>query len=327
MSEETAAASSPAEEADVFNGENVSLADFSKFRETGEVPARFKSTDNAESEPAEEIAEGKEPETEPASEPGKQQEKGKLKHQTADERIAQLEATIDKIKRGAGIERKAEVATVTDKPQPHTRTKPTAEDKKADGTLKYETYEDFVEDLADWKAEQRQSAWERNQQQQAQQRDLQAKVAEGEAIYGEDFGAIADQAAGVIGQDADVPLLVKQRMSRSDILPHLVYTIGSDEEGLANFVKIAKADPFKALDYIAVTENLIREELAKGKETDREENGQFKAATPAKTKTNAPKPPSPVSGASTGAFDVSDESLSPNEWMRKRNADLAKKKG
>jgi hypothetical protein len=89
------------------------------------------------------------------------------------------------------------------------------------------------------------------------------------------------------------------------------------DEGLPKFLAMAKSDPFKALDYIAVTENLIREELAKG--------GKGESEAPER-KTTAPKPPSPVSGASSRAFDVSDESLSAEEWARKRNAQIAKKK-
>ena len=41
--------------------------------------------------------------------------------------------------------------------------------------------------------------------------------------------------------------------------------------------------------------------------------------------TKAPKPPSPVGGSSSRAFDVNDESLSNNEWMRMRNADLKRR--
>lgn len=44
--------------------------------------------------------------------------------------------------------------------------------------------------------------------------------------------------------------------------------------------------------------------------------------TPEKRQTQAPKPPTPVGGSSSRAFDVNDESLSEDEWMRKRNAQL-----
>jgi len=50
-----------------------------------------------------------------------------------------------------------------------------------------------------------------------------------------------------------------------------------------------------------------------------------KAPEPKKSTWTA-KPPSPVGGTSSRSFDVSDESLSPEEWMRKRNAQLERKR-
>ena len=58
-------------------------------------------------------------------------------------------------------------------------------------------------------------------------------------------------------------------------------------------------------------------------------NISHKAARPstseARKTTSAPKPPSPVGGGSSRAFDVSDESLSADAWFHKRNADLARR--
>jgi hypothetical protein len=42
---------------------------------------------------------------------------------------------------------------------------------------------------------------------------------------------------------------------------------------------------------------------------------------PQARKTSAPRPPSPVGGASSRGFDPSDESLSTEEWARQRNQD------
>jgi hypothetical protein len=44
------------------------------------------------------------------------------------------------------------------------------------------------------------------------------------------------------------------------------------------------------------------------------------------TKTSAPKPPSPVGGSSGRGFDVSDESLSSDEWMRQRNEQVSRRR-
>jgi hypothetical protein len=67
-----------------------------------------------------------------------------------------------------------------------------------------------------------------------------------------------------------------------------------------------------------------------GQEASRELiNISHKAAsngTPkAPRKTSAPKPPSPVGGSSSGVFDVNDENGSADEWMHRRNAELARR--
>src|SRR5215469_4548231 len=44
-----------------------------------------------------------------------------------------------------------------------------------------------------------------------------------------------------------------------------------------------------------------------------------------RTTTRAPKPPSPVDGASRGTPDLYDDSTSNDEWFRLRNADLKRR--
>jgi hypothetical protein len=46
---------------------------------------------------------------------------------------------------------------------------------------------------------------------------------------------------------------------------------------------------------------------------------------PRKTQTSAPRPPSPVSGGSSGRFDVYDTGGSADEWFRNRNAQLERR--
>lgn len=350
---ETSNAATSAETPDVFNGETTSLEEFNQYRQSGEVPARFK-TGNADAGTAQVSSEGGEPENEPASDTGKQQERKNLTASgridilngqiealwNADEpdtiKIAQLTATVDKIERAAGLKRKTEVAPVAEHPKnepvapTQSRSKPKPDDTDSKGNPKYQTYEDFTEDLADWKADERinQRLSERDQQrhQAEQSSKLMAAIEEGKEIYGEDFGDLADATAGAIGQDAAVPLLVKQRIGKSDILPHLTYVLGEDPKELAKFLALSKSDPFAALDHIALVEHGIREELSKTA-TDRDADGKFVSKEPpVKPKTNAPPPPKPVTGRSSGAFDVSDESLSAEEWSRKRTADLAAKR-
>jgi len=359
MNETQNTASSAVETPDAFKGENVSLHEYNQYRDSGEVPERFRSADAADSATAKDSSEGVPPESDPDSETGQQQEKkDKPKNQTAAERIAklnetleklwseddpdtvkiaQITATIEKIERGAGLKRKTEVATVTEPPnhqqapQPqYTRPKPTSEDKDDKGNPKYETYEDFIEDLADWKAEQRLAASERERQQQSQIQELNKKVADARERYGDTFDDVLQPTVNAILSDPGINPSVKAMMNDSEVIADLMFTIGSDEKTLRDFLAMAKNEPGKALRYIATLENGIIEELGKsttGEGTSRDESGKFVSKEPpAKQKTSATKPPETVRGASSSAFDVSDESLSPEEWAKKRTADLARRK-
>jgi hypothetical protein len=154
MADQTAAASSPAE-VDVFAGKELSFEEFSRYRKD---PEKF-TAEPAETAPAdapkEAQSEGDEPES--AGEPEAPKETQEKKpHLTAEQRvsqlkatiekiwsqdepdtvkIAQLEATIDKIEARSGAkQRKTEPAPVAQPPQvqaqpQYTRPKPTHEDK------------------------------------------------------------------------------------------------------------------------------------------------------------------------------------------------------
>jgi hypothetical protein len=324
MSEETQAASSPAEDVDVFNGEQPTMAEFDSYRKTGELPMRFKPAETAESATAdaqEETEEAEETEETPEDAPDSapDEDKQELKPKTA-RRIQQL---LDKNKE---LERQLEAATKPTQAesspaaaaQPeHTRPKPSAEDKDKDGKPKYETYEDFVEDLADWKAEQRHQTWQREQAEQKAQEALKVKLDESRARY-EDADEVIFPAAAAVSE-AKIPLVVKEVFAGSDLFTDLCYVVGSDPKELDKFLTLAQRNPREAIAKVFEYERGIREELAK----DKGEAEGNKA--PEVKKTSAPKPPSPVNGTSSRAFDVNDETLSPEEWARKRTAQLTRK--
>lgn len=314
MAEETQAASSPAEVEDVFKGQNVSMSEFSKYRTEGELPERFKPA--AESEPAgtpeeTETPEAEEPETAPESDPEETQE---LKPKTA-KRIQQL---LDKNKElERKLAEKQDVKTDSSPTPVPTRTKPTAEDKDDKGNPKFATYEDFVEELADWKAEQRLESAKREQVQQEAQKALKSKLDDARARYDDADDVIfpANQAI----QNAKMPLVVKEVFAQSDLFVDLCYVVGSDPAELKKFIELAQSDPRAAIGKVFEYERGIREEFSKD-ETPRDDKGKFEKAP--EKKTSAPKPAATVGGASSRAFDVSDDSLSPDEWMRKRNKQL-----
>jgi hypothetical protein len=333
MSEQaTIAESSPAEVADAFNGENVSLADFSRFRRTGEVPERYKAAENADSATAD-SSEAEKAESASESETGEQQQE-KRKGKSAEDRIAQLESTIEKIKRGAGLERKTEVAAVTEQPKaPQNYAEYRKGFKPSQWVEEYgkqnpdASYEDATAAMADHLADVRDQFRSFEQQRQSQAKELNEKVTDARSRYGESFDDVLAPTVNTILGDPQIPAAVKVMLNESDDLPSVIFTIGSDQKTLDEFMAMAKTSPGKALRYIAAVEQGIADELS-DKGTDRDTKGQFVAKEPpAKPKTSAPKPPSPVSGASSGAFDVSDESLSAEEWARQRNTQLAKRRG
>lgn len=325
MSEQTVgAASSAAEVEDVFGGQQPTFDEFNSYRQTGELPERFKPADNAGSAPDDapeetvEEPEGDKPESEPESEPEEDQEPPP-KGSGAEKRIKQLLAEKKE------LQRKLEAASKTDatpapssakaEPAPqYTRPKPTLEDKDENGNLKYPTYEYFVEDLADWMTQQKFARYKAEQAHQQALSALQAKLDDARSRYEDADDTILPTAKTI--NEAHIPEAVKEVFSQSDLFIDLCYVVGSDPDELKKFVTLAQTNPRAAIGKVFEYERGIREELGKT-----EPSGK----APEPKKTSAPKPPAPVGGGSSRAFDVSDESLSPEEWARKRNSDLAKK--
>lgn len=315
-------------EMDIARGPIVSMTaeQRKEYRTTGELP-------KPKTEEAATSSEQRASEAKPAGEsetPQSKQEKPKVEpkpKQTAQERIAELEATIKKIEKGAGLEKpKAESAPAKPAPVVQQSTKPTPEDTNADGTPKYATHEDFVLALSDWRWEQREAERSVKEQQTAHTKAINDKIEEARNRY-DNIDEVIQPVANEIYQDAAIPQVIKTMIGDSDVIVDLVYTLGSNKEELAKFVKMAKETPGKAIRYIALTESLIAQEL-EGKKTPAVED------PPAKPKTQAPKPPSEAGGRAAtppdslqAALEGSAGKLNANlkaEFLRK---DLARLKG
>lgn len=304
---ETQAPSSPAME--VSRGPLVNLTpdQRTEFRKTGELPTAEppKTEEAAPSTDIEPDVDGTtQVEEKPAQETPKPQDRRKpdaearIKQLTDDRK--RLQAELDALKAP-----KPEVQKEQPKPEAqYTRPKPTAEDKDDKGEPKYSTYEDFVEDLADWKGEQRDAKNQRESQQQAQQREFTSKVNEAKARYGDKFDEFVAPAVNAILGDQSVSGVVKTMLNESEVLPDLMYTIGGDATELAKFVKMATNEPGKALRYIALTESLIREEL----------EGAAKPEPPVKPLTQAPRPPAEVGGRAASPGDALEAAAKANDF-------------
>src|ERR1700733_15424415 len=340
MSESTAVAeSSSAPVVEALELPRSGTPDYAEWRVSGKLPETKPKTEESASSDTliEETADAGE-----ATAPQKKQEK---RRPDAESRIAELIAENKRLK----AEREAKPAdqtkpdTKAEPAQQFTRPKPKAEDKNPDGTQKYGTYEDFVEELADWKAEQRWDATQREQQQKTQAQEVQAKVKEAEARY-PNFKEIAIPTVEAILKNQDIAPVVKQMLNDSDVWTDLIFTIGGDPDALADFVEMAKSAPGKAIRYIAATERLIAEELDKGTTeattTGRDASGKFAKAetTPVKRgPESAAEPPLEIGNRGTGTMDEAARALSdiergnPNAvraWMKAENAkDLRRRRG
>ena len=318
----TQAESSPAVEVDPFNGQTPSLQEYNQYRTSGEVPERFKPAEVADPAPAETPAEGDKPENDPEPAPDDDQEPPEGIGNKARKRFEKLLAENKALK--AAQQAKPDVIPASSAaPQvaqtAPTRPEPTVNDTNADGTLKYADYGAFVKDLGRWSAEQTLHESRQREIQQQQNRQIQENIEEGRKRYGEEWEKVIEPTAGSIMGNKSIPNDVKTMLAQSDVLPELVYTIGTDQKTMQKLESLARTNPLQAIRYIATLEAGIRQELA----ADEAEPAE---SAPEPKKTNAPKPPTPVAGPSSRAFDVSDESLSPEDWARKRNADLARRR-
>jgi len=299
-----------------FEEQNVSLEEFSRYRESGELPERFKPTEVVDAPEQTVEPEAEEPEPEPDSEPEESQEpKGK----GAEKRIKQLLAEKKAAEaRAEELARKLAEKQDVKPPEssPAQRAKPTIDDKNPDGSPKYTDWDAYNEDFVDWKAEQKMAEYKREQAKQEAQRTFESQMSEVRTRY-EDADAVIAPAIKALNE-AKLPQAVTEVFGTSPQFFDLCYEVGSDPEKMEKFISLARTNPREALKQVFLSEDkLVRQRDEKGKFISKE--------APEPKKTTAPKPPAPVGGASTRSFDVSDDSLSADEWMRKRNAQLAKK--
>lgn len=320
------AASSPA----VYDGPE-GLAEFIQWRQSGNKLPEPEPAETAESAPAdapEETVESEDEKSESASESESEEEAQEppQKGSGAEKRIKQLLARVKELERAQAAKQDVKPESSTAQPQqaaPGTRTKPTPDGNGPDGKP-YASYEAYVEDLADWKSEQRLVQFQQQQAEQQALNALRATLEEARSRY-EDADEVIFPAAQAI-RDAQIPQAIKEVFAQSDTFVDLCYVLGSDPDELQKFVSLAQKNPRAALAKVFEYERGIREEFSKPRDAE----GKFAAEkepqkAPEKRQTQAPKPPSPVGGGSSRAFDVNDESLSNDEWARKRNAERQKR--
>ncbi len=279
-----------------------------EFRATGNLPTPPKTEDTASSDTEKEPnteAKAKEPEAgdteSQTKKPQETAEKKSYRNLTAEQRIKQMADDKKRLQE----EIQALKSKPTDEPKPKTEpanpeqsTKPKIDDKKDDGTPKYAEYEDYIEALSEWKTEERLAKVESERAQQEQANEFNSRVEKARTRY-ENFDTIVEPAAGAILNDAAIAPAIKQMLSESEVLPDFMFTVGSDPEELGKFITMARQTPGKALRYIALTESLIADELA-----GKSEPAKVEVESPAKPRTQAPKPPSEAGGRAAAPPDA-----------------------
>jgi len=315
-----------------------------EWRQTGKLPSSEESAPSKEnSAPPDEDGE----KAAPASEAGNQ--KDKPKRDDANTRIRSLNAENKQLKeRLAALEKgktdvKAEPSPAPEKPKEQPKglqppVKPKIEEFTGENAWKdYEAARDqYLEDLADYKAESRLQKHLQAQREEATQRELTAQIDAASERYGaEARGAIGMAADAVMA--ADIPAAVKAIINDSDVMIDLLYTAGSSPDELSAFVALAKSNPSAAIRKVVLLEGLVKQELAKvGKpaaeptaERD-EQTGKFVSQTPKKT-TQAPAIGSEVSGRGSPPSDPTASAVKSGDFRTFRETgnarDLAARQG
>jgi hypothetical protein len=177
------------------------------------------------------------------------------------------------------------------------------------------SYEDAQAAMADFLADAKDHFRSIEQRVTSEKQALESKVGEARSRY-ENFDEIKSSFLSAVVSDKGTPLIplhVLGIINDSDVLPDLLYTIGSDQAEMQKFVEMAKTNPNKAIRYVARVEDLIQQELSKGSSA-RNDKGQFVAdkvieAAPAKRgPESAPEPPIDIQNRG-GVVDGSDRAL------------------
>lgn len=337
---------------------------YAKWRQTGELPAAKPKTE-ASATSTEHSAEGQKPEERaaPASEAGKATQEKKPRDNAA----ARLNELLEDLRK-AGMtpaelktfkreQQKTEQTAESGKPQATEQTakpaelKPPTKPKQED----FKTYDEYdaakdkyYEDLADFKTAKAIEKLQQDQQRNAAQQSVHEKMTEAKGRYGDEAVDIISATARAFTGDAQIPAAVTSLLDSSPVWTDLLYAIGSKPAELAAFIQSAKSDPMGAIRKVALMEELVKQELAKGgkqqsaaadaenggsgqQDTERDASGKFKKATPEKQESNAPPPPKEVSGRGMPPPDEVQRAVKDGDFAsfkRSQNArDLARRRG
>lgn len=186
---------------------------------------------------------------------------------------------------------------------------------------KFEQAQDkYLEDLADYKAATRLEEHTQKQRHQATVQEMQQRLDAAKERYGEESETKIIGTAKTIFADDKVAPALKAAITRSDVIVDALYVMGSDEDEMSDFLKLAKEDPLEALRKWFTVEALVKEELKSGPGKSgapaRGADGKFlgdKPDKPAK-RIEAPPPPREVNGNSSPPGDERDRAAKTGDF-------------
>lgn len=237
------------------------------------------------------------------------------------------ESKAEKPKRGNGFKKRIDKLraqnSAKDQEIEYWRQKALSEQKpeKADDAIKstapegkpkaddFETHEDYIEAVADWKAEQKLAAYEAKQRENQVKTEHEKRVsthAERVEAFKEKHEDFDDVLADVA--DVRVSLAVQELILESDNGPELMYALAKEPEELE---RICKLSPLQA-----------------AREMGKFESRLTKSGSPKEIKTTkAPKPVNPVGGGGSGGAKKSiyDPGISQQEYEALRREQMKKR--
>lgn len=246
---------------------------------------------------------------------------------SAQKRIDQLIAEketyrkeLEELKAKAGKQdapKASESSSVPQEPEaPKRPTRPKQED--FDTWDAYEAASDkYLEDLAEFKANQKLEEHNQKTRQQAAVDSMQKRLNEAKSRYGDEAEPKVLDTAKTVFEDQKVPPAIKTAIGRSEVLVDALYVMGSDQEAFASFVDLAKKDPLEALRKWFTVEALVKQELSKNSKSEPEPAAQ---STPraadgkfVPVKKTAPAPTTELNGNSSPPGDDRDRAANAND--------------
>jgi len=240
------------------------------------------------------------------------QEKGSKHKLNAEERIAQLEATIEKIRKESGKQAPAvkEAESATAKPEVKTEApkpleppkKPVLDDfVKAGKTIEdYDAaMDEYHEKNTEYKIQKALGEAEQRRTFEAAQKEYNKYLAEAAERY-PNLKEVLPPFANELMTSAQP--VVSQFLQATENLADVLMVIVGDEAARAEFLNEAKTNPAKAIKRLAIVESEVKAELAKGKKEAVKAEPEEKKP-PVEPVTRAPKPVSEVGGRGTATED------------------------